>query len=730
MTPDPNIHVHAVAPNLTWDDVEHKWKALQLEAYGKGRDWSLRPRFQAEFYARLAENLRRIGYRVRRTGFAFEVEGVPERVNLEFSRRREEIDALAQELGITTAKGRKIIAKTSRRRKDDHIDWDELHASWLRRITADEMEAMQRIYRNSLTAAAAEFEDAPAVDWALAHLLSRNSVISERDLAVQALLHGIGTATADGILGDIDRRGLIRAEVEGLPMVSTAEVLAEECAVLDFARGGRGRLRPLHAQGVQQDGRLSEEQRQAVRHVWNSRDPITIIRGKAGTGKTTMMREAIAGIEAGGHAVAVLAPTATAAYDVLRDKEGFQNATTVANFLDKPELQDAAKGGVLWVDEAGLLGFADMAALVRTASRLGARIVLSGDRKQLRAVSRGEPLAVLEDLAGLPVVELGEIRRQQGDYKAAVELLAAGRVAEGLERLDAMGAIKPMPAGDPYGPLVEEYLQGLKNDKRMLILSPTHQEGEAITTVLRRRLKLDGRLGADERALERLVPLHLTDAQRADHVSIAGVTAVFSRRAGTYRPGDRVEVTAANADAIASMPQAFTACRRETIALAPGDLLRITGNGRDRTGAAPRQQRQRLPGQGLRRQDRRGRPRQRLGARPAVREMGPGLCEHELRRPGQDRRPCPHRRLRPQLRRRQRPAGLRRCQPRPRRHLDPLRRSRSAAPSHGPRPAAAARPRPGGPPGRLQADASPAGPGACRFPASRRCRPSHSGIPR
>ena len=28
-------------PNLTWDDVEDKWKALQLEAYGK--DWSLRP---------------------------------------------------------------------------------------------------------------------------------------------------------------------------------------------------------------------------------------------------------------------------------------------------------------------------------------------------------------------------------------------------------------------------------------------------------------------------------------------------------------------------------------------------------------------------------------------------------------------------------------------------------------------------------------------------------------
>ena len=51
-----------------------------------------------------------------------------------------------------------------------------------------------------------------------------------------------------------------------------------------------------------------------------------------------------------------------------------------------------------------------------------------------------------------------DIRRKRGDYKAAVEKLAAGRwplaaghVAEGLDRLDTMGAIKPMPAADLYG---------------------------------------------------------------------------------------------------------------------------------------------------------------------------------------------------------------------------------------------------------------------------------------
>jgi hypothetical protein len=590
--PDPHLHIHAVAPNLTWDDDEGKWKALQLEEYGKRKDWSERPRFQAEFYARLAEKIRRLGYGVRRTASAFEVEGVPERVIAEFSRRKEEIRAKADELGITTAAGRAIVARTSRRRKDRTLGWDELRETWLARISPEELASIRAAYENSLAAPAPEFQDGAAVDWALSHLLSRESVVPERDLAVSSLMHGIGTGTADGILEDVRKRELVRAEVEGMPMVSTRGVLAEELAVLGFAKGRRGKLKPLNQGGVQHDERLSAEQREAVSHVWNSRDPITIIRGKAGTGKTTMMREAIAGIirsavsgiRSDGHAVAVLAPTATAAYDVLRDKEGFAEATTVANFLDKPELQQSAQGGVIWCDEAGLMGFADMAALVRTADRLGARIVLSGDRKQLRSVARGEPLAVLEDLAGLPVVELKEIRRQQGDYKAAVEKLASGQVAEGFDQLSAMGAIKPMPAADKYGPLVEEYIQGLQNGKDMLILSPTHQEGEVLTTVLRHRLKQEGMLGADERELERLVPLHLTDAQRADPVAIAGTVVAFGRAAAGFQAGERVEVTSANAGAIAKAPMAFTVYRREQLTLAPGDLLRIAGNGRDRSG--------------------------------------------------------------------------------------------------------------------------------------------------
>jgi molybdopterin-guanine dinucleotide biosynthesis protein len=65
--------------------------------------------------------------------------------------------------------------------------------------------------------------------------------------------------------------------------------------------------------------------------------------GGAGTGKTTLMQQAVAAIEAGGHKVFTFAPSAEASRKVLRD-EGFSSATTVAELLVNTKLQAETKG--------------------------------------------------------------------------------------------------------------------------------------------------------------------------------------------------------------------------------------------------------------------------------------------------------------------------------------------------------------------------------------------------
>ena len=81
-----------------------------------------------------------------------------------------------------------------------------------------------------------------------------------------------------------------------------------------------------------------------------------LVRGAAGTGKTTLTQEAVEAMEAAGKPVVVLAPSAEASRDVLRRRR-VRRGRHGAAFLLKPEFQETARGGVIWVDEAGLSGW-------------------------------------------------------------------------------------------------------------------------------------------------------------------------------------------------------------------------------------------------------------------------------------------------------------------------------------------------------------------------------------
>jgi hypothetical protein len=74
---------------------------------------------------------------------------------------------------------------------------------------------------------------------------------------------------------------------------------------------------------------------------------LTGIEEKPGTGKTTMICEAVAAIrELTGQEPVMLAPTASAVQTL---KEAGYTADTVANFQDKIEFHDAARGRVMWL---------------------------------------------------------------------------------------------------------------------------------------------------------------------------------------------------------------------------------------------------------------------------------------------------------------------------------------------------------------------------------------------
>ena len=343
---------------------------------------------------------------------------------------------------------------------------------------------------------------------------------------------------------------------------------------------------------------LNAQQRAAVAHVLGSRDRVTLLRGAAGTGKTTLALEAVRRLEAAGHSVHGFAPSAEASRGVMRD-EGFADADTVARLLVDDTLQQRVAGGVLWVDEAGLLGVAATAKLFDVALRHDCRLVLVGDARQHAAVERGDALRLLEAEAGLKPAEVTAVVRQRGDYRRAVELLAAGDVAGGFDCLDKLGAIREVPdREDRHATLAGDYLAAAAAGRTVLVVSPTHAEGEAVTTRIRDALRERGDLGGDERAVTRLRSLNWTEAQRGDDAAHRpGLVAVFHQNARGFRRGERLEVVEVQPAGVlarrgdgATVPlpldQAarFGVFEQRTLGLAAGDLVRLTANGTDLNG--------------------------------------------------------------------------------------------------------------------------------------------------
>ena len=574
--PDPHLHAHCFVFNATWDEGEGAWKAGQFRNIKRDA-----PYFQAIFHSHMADRLSAEGYRVRRTAKGWEVEGVPERVIDAFSRRRDVIEKAAREEGISDDSRKDQLGAKTRERKAKNLSRAELLAEWEGRLTIDELHVLARVRQAAVPVPRTRDDMAvvAAMRFAIDHSFERNSVVPERQLFTEALKHSVSRASVAEVTKSPPPADLIVGLVKGRRMATTSFVLGEERRMIEFARTGRGTRRPLGdpARSMSREW-LGDDQRGAVRHVLGSRERVIVVRGAAGVGKTSLMQEAAEGIREGGRELFVFAPTAGASRGVLR-REGFDTADTVARLLADGALQDRIRGQVIWIDEAGLLGSKTMARVFDLAGRVDARVGLSGDRRQHKAVERGSPLRLLEEEAGIVPAQVRDIRRQKGFYKEAIKLLSEGRGEEGFDRLDGLGWIQEIGEGDRDKRLAADYIEAVKAGDSALVVSPTHLEKDRITGEIRRALREEGRLDGGGREVVVLASRQLTDAQKEDSTQYwPGDVIQFHQNAKGFRKGQRIDV-AGGALPPNGMAERFEVFHRGKLAIAGGDVIRITRNG-------------------------------------------------------------------------------------------------------------------------------------------------------
>tara|TARA_R110002096_G_scaffold432707_1_gene649978 strand:+ start:850 stop:3426 length:2577 start_codon:yes stop_codon:yes gene_type:complete len=198
-------------------------------------------------------------------------------------------------------------------------------------------------------------------------------------------------------------------------------------------------LAPTTMDRVARSHGLSDEQTAAMEASLSGKR-LTVIRGKAGTGKSYALKAIKEGLVRSGKDVIGLAPTNMVASGLRED--GFEQAYTVHSFLfqDQHDRIMLKEGTRLIVDEAAMLDSRTMKAFLEAAYKHRAAVVLVGDDGQLSAIERG---GLFRDISKfVRAAEITTVRRQLEDWsKEATEFLSNGGVKSAIKAYDDRGFV-------------------------------------------------------------------------------------------------------------------------------------------------------------------------------------------------------------------------------------------------------------------------------------------------
>jgi len=429
---DPQLHTHCVMVNAT-QRADGQWRATDNQVIYRHKLL-----LGALYRSELAHELQALGYSVRLThgDGRFELTHFNENQIKAFSQRSAAIEAYLKEhqgleRGEASAWDKKLVAVITREKKTD-VDRAYLRQEW------EELSAAQGIdYSQPKPALSRDAPDAAAVlCQAILHVSERNSVFSHQAILQASLERGVGVATLGDIEAELEEaigRGELIREGE---RYTTPEAQQLEREILGIEAHGRATLRSIY-QGersalVAQLVGLSDGQRDAALGILLSTNQIIGIQGRAGVGKTTLLKMAAAQARACGYVVKGLAPSASAAREL---SCAGMDAQTIAAFSHQQSKALDAKT-LLIVDESGMASTRQLHGILNEAAAAGCRVVLVGDTAQLQSVEAGKPFAQLQS-HGMHTAAVNQIQRQKNQVlKHAVELAVDGHTAMAVQVLD------------------------------------------------------------------------------------------------------------------------------------------------------------------------------------------------------------------------------------------------------------------------------------------------------
>ena len=528
---DPQLHSHCVIFNQT-QAADGKWRSMDnRELYQQKMTIGM------VYHHELGRELQTLGYELdwNRDG-TFDVRGYSQSQLKEFSTRKQEIEKAVGQRANAATKARACTTTRKSKIYQAESERKELKLRWQQRAEQLDIKHPEANYRYQQVD---NLKDKSNLVIEATEIVSERQVAFPRHILIkESLRQSQGSYSLEDIEREINQNKSLVKIKDG--RLTTQTAIDREKQILHLTKNSKDRYLPLAnteiAKHQAQKLGLNKVQASALEYFVNNRDGVILCQGDAGVGKTYTVKALKETISSDVN-MRGLAPSASAASELSKGAD--INSQTLDAYLNIP-IKSLPKNELIVVDEAGMISSTQMKNLLERCEQTNSRILLIGDIKQLAAVQAGSPFKLLQEKTKLPTIRIDKnVRQQNIQLKEVVDLLSAGEIRQGYEKLNEQGSIKQIPIDSlRLKAVVNDYLarDGI-TQKQTLILAGTNKEKDAITKQIRQGLTEQDKLSQKAQQINVLKPKDLdkfsltqvSSYEVGDVIKFGHTTARFSK---------------------------------------------------------------------------------------------------------------------------------------------------------------------------------------------------------
>ncbi len=519
---DPQLHSHVLIANVAERVEDGKLVSAYLREI-----YTNKTALGAMYRLELASRLEKLGYETEwRKDGTFEIKGFTEEQLKAFSTRRAEIEDYLQDHGFEGGKASEIAALRTRDPKKD-FDPYELRRDWEIRAKdagikqlpspspeqgkkkgVDLVDLKDREMIASGVVEKALWTAGFSMDHRLELALAKEMAAQGKTASIseiKALAQDSKEKVAENYGGlrtlDHDKMGRERFTFDNFlkAELKTRELgIRENQNALDAEKVEETLSRFNDRLEKEKGFRLSEDQINLAKAV-ASKDKDAAVIGRAGAGKTTLMKAIDEVYKDQGLDVLGIAPTGTAAKN-LESETGIKSFTVHSLAFAKPEKFKNLRGGLIIVDEAGMLNSTQATLIQQLADQVGAKILWVGDPDQIKPVAFGDPMLRLAQEAQEKgsYFELSKIHRQRNtEYREAVEK-AVFSPKDSLAKFKELGWVtEAKNKGEMVKAAVGEYVEKTLKGEDVLLVTERNSLADRLNREIRYYLKEEGAIAKE-----------------------------------------------------------------------------------------------------------------------------------------------------------------------------------------------------------------------------------------